>query len=123
MPVAAKSTPSKARRTTTRKPRATKKATTKSVASVATVTPTKYQKPVVNKVTQTPAKLRPQKPNLSFDDYVADVKVRWEIHQWETKELWNDCKWGYNQLKPIISKVVDYCKKSYDIAFNEVGNS
>ena len=119
MPVAAKSTPSKARRTTPRKPRATKKATTKSVASVATVTPTKYQKPVVNKVTETPVKLRPQKPNLSFDDYVADVKVRWEIHQWETKELWNDCKWGYNQLKPIVSKVVDYCKKSYNIAFNE----
>ena len=84
MPVAAKSTPSKARRTTTRKPRATKKATTKSVASVATVTPTKYQKPVVNKVTETPVKLRPEKPNLSWNDYVADAKVRWEIHQWET---------------------------------------
>ena len=110
MPVAAKSTPSKARRTTTRKPRTTKKATTKSVASVASVTP---------KVTQTPVKSRPQKPNLSWNDYVADAKVRWEIHQWETKELWNDCKWGYNQLKPIVSKVVDYCKKSYDIAFNE----
>ncbi len=123
MPVAAKSTPSKARRTTTRKPRNTKKATSKSVASVATVTPTKYTQPVVNKVTQTPAKLRPQKPNLSFDDYVADAKVRWEIHQWETKELWNDCKWSYNQLKPIVSKVVDYCKKSYNQAFNEVGNS
>ena len=110
MPVAAKSTPSKARRTTTRKPRTTKKATTKSVASVASVTP---------KVTQTPVKSRPQKPNLSWNDYVADAKVRWEIHQWETKELWNDCKWSYNQLKPIVSKVVDYCKKSYDIAFNE----
>ena len=106
MPVA--KTPSKARRT--------RKATTKSVA---TVTATKYQKPVVNKVTETPVKLRPEKPNLSWNDYVADAKVRWEIHQWETKELWNDCKWGYNQLKPIVSKVVDYCKKSYNIAFNE----
>ena len=107
MPVAAK-TPSKARRT--------RKATTKSVA---TVTATKYQKPVVNKVTETPVKSRPQKPNISWNDYVADAKVRWEIHQWETKELCSDCKWGYNQLKPIVIKVVDYCKKSYEIAFNE----
>ena len=118
MPVAAK-TPSKARRTTTRKPRATKKATTKSVASVATVTSTKYTQPVVNKVPETPVKSRPQKPNISWDDYVADAKVRWEIHQWETQQLWEDCKWGYNQLKPIVIKVVDYCKKSYDRAFNE----
>ena len=110
MPVAAKSTPSKARRTTTRKPRTTKKATAKSVASVATVTP---------KVTQTPVKLRPEKPNLSWDDYVADAKVRWEIHQWETKELWNDCKWVYNNTKPIVIKVVDYCKESYERAFNQ----
>ena len=118
MPVAAK-TPSKARRTTTRNPRATKKATTKSVASVATVTSTKYQKPVVNKVTETPVKSRPQKPNISWDDYVADAKVRWEIHQWETKELWNDCKWVYNNTKPIVTKVVNYCKDSYERAFNQ----
>ena len=99
-----------------------KKATTKSVASVATVTPLNSAKPAIKKVTQTPVKLRPEKPNLSWNDYVADAKVRWEIHQWETQELWNDLKWGYNQLKPIVSKVVDYCKKSYNRAFNEVGN-
>ena len=119
MPVAAKSTPSKARRTTTRKPRATKKATTKSVASVATVTSTKYQKPVVNKVTETPVKSRPQNPNISWDDYVADAKIRWEIHQWETQQLWEDCKWVYNNTKPIVIKVVNYCKTSYNRAFNE----
>ena len=120
MPVAAKSTPSKARRTTTRKPRATKKATTKSVASVATVTPNlNSEKPAIKKVTETKVNLRPEKPNLSFDDYVADAKVRWEIHQWETKELWNDCKWVYNNAKPIVIKVVDYCKDSYERAFNQ----
>ena len=120
MPVAAKSTPSKARRTTPRKPRATKKATTKSVASVATVTPNlNSEKPAIKKVTETKVNLRPEKPNLSFDDYVADAKVRWEIHQWETKELWNDCKWVYNNTKPIVIKVVDYCKESYERAFNQ----
>jgi|LUMU01.1.fsa_nt_gb hypothetical protein len=120
MPVAAKSTPSKARRTTTRKPRATKKATTKSVASVATVTPNlNSEKPAIKKVTETKVNLRPEKPNLSFDDYVADAKVRWQIHQWETKELWNDCKWVYNNAKPIVIKVVNYCKESYERAFNQ----
>ena len=120
MPVAAKSTPSKARRTTTRKPRTTKKATTKSVASVATVTPNlNSEKPAIKKVTETKVNLRPEKPNLSFDDYVADAKVRWQIHQWETKELWNDCKWVYNNAKPIVIKVVNYCKESYERAFNQ----
>jgi hypothetical protein len=119
MPVAAKSTPSKARRTTTRKPRATKKATTKSVASVATVTSTKYTQPVVNKVTETPVKSRPETTLITWDSYVADAKVRWEIHQWETKQLWEDCKWVYNNTKPIVTKVVDYCKTSYNRAFNE----
>ena len=120
MPVAAKSTPSKARRTTTRKPRATKKATTKSVASVATVTPNlNSEKPAIKKVTETKVNLRPEKPNLSWNDYVSDAKVRWEIHQWETKELWNDCKWVYNNAKPIVIKVVNYCKESYERAFNQ----
>ena len=119
MPVAAKSTPSKARRTTTRKPRATKKATTKRVASVATVTPLNSAKPAIKKVTETKVNLRPEKPNISWNDYVADAKVRWQIHQWETKELWNDCKWVYNNTKPIVSKVVDYCKESYERAFNQ----
>ncbi len=118
MPVAAK-TPSKARRTTTRKPRATKKATTKSVASVATVTPLNNAKPAVKKVTQTPVKSRPEKPLISWDSYVADAKVRWEIHQWETQQLWKDCVWGYQQTKPIVQKVYTYCKDSYNRAFNE----
>ena len=106
MPVA--KTPSKARRT--------RKATTKSVA---TVTATKYTQPVVNKMTETPVKSRPAQPNISWNDYVADAKVRWEIHQWETKELWNDCKWVYNNTKPIVTKVVNYCKDSYERAFNQ----
>ena len=106
MPVA--KTPSKARRT--------RKATTKSVA---TVTATKYTQPVVNKMTETPVKSRPEQPNISWNDYVADAKVRWEIHQWETKQLWEDCKWVYNNTKPIVTKVVNYCKDSYERAFNQ----
>ena len=67
----------------------------------------------------TPELNRPAQPNLSLKDYVEDVKVRWEIHQWETQELWKDCVWGYQQIKPIAQKVYTYCIESYNRAFNE----
>ena len=82
----------------------------------------------VNKVTQprvimtestTASKIRPEKPNLSMEDYRADIKVRWEIHLWETQELWKDVVKGYNIAKPFVVKTVDYVKESYDRAFNE----
>ena len=89
---------------------------------VISVTQSKYTHPIeIKKVTETPtaARVRPEKPNLSLEDYKADVKVRWEIHQWETQELWKDCVWGYQQTKPIVQKVVTYCVDSYNRAFNE----
>ena len=83
----------------------------------------------VNKVTQprvimtestTASKIRPEKPNLSLEDYRSDIKVRWEIHVWETQELWKDSKNFYqNYLKPFTIKTVNYLKDSYDRAFNE----
>ena len=105
-------------------PRKTAKAASAPVTKSPSVktTVTKYSKPIeIKKVTETPtpAKDRPAKPNLSFEDYKADVKVRWEIHQWETQELWKDCVWSYQQLKPIAQKVVTYCIESYNRAFNE----
>ena len=64
-------------------------------------------------------KTRPEKTNLSLEDYKADVKVRWEIHQWETQQLWKDCVWGYQQIKPVAQRVYTYCIDSYNRAFNE----
>ena len=84
---------------------------------------TKYSKPLeIKKVTETPtpARVRPEKPNLSLEDYRNDVKVRWEIHQWETQELWKDCVWGYQQLKPIVQKGYTYCVETYNKTFNEI---
>ena len=112
--------------TTRRRTSATKSAKAVSAPvrkspSVPTIV-TKYSKPLeINKVTETPtpARVRPEKPNLSLEDYKADVKVRWEIHQWETQELWKDCVWGYQQVKPFVQKVVTYCIESYNRAFNE----
>ena len=108
------------RRTSARK---TAKSASTSIKSPSVVTKvTKYSKPIeIKKVTETPTRtrVRPEKPNLSFEDYREDVKVRWEIHQWETQELWKDCVWGYQQTKPIVQKVVTYCVDSYNRAFNE----
>ena len=94
-----------------------KKVAVAPVKRVNKVTQHREIKPVTE--TPTPAKVRPEKPNLSFEDYRTDIKVRWEIHQWETQEFWKDCVWGYQQLKPIVQKVYTYCIESYNRAFNE----
>ena len=109
------------RRSTANKSAKAASAPVKKSPSVVTKV-TKYSKPLeINKVTETPtpARVRPEKPNLSFEDYRTDIKVRWEIHQWETQEFWKDCVWGYQQLKPIVQKVYTYCIESYNRAFNE----
>ena len=113
-----------ATRRRTSAPRKTAKAVSAPVKKSPSVVTkvTKYSKPIeIKKVTETPTptRVRPEKPNLSLEDYKADVKVRWEIHQWETQELWKDCVWSYQQLKPIAQKVVTYCIESYNRAFNE----
>ena len=83
---------------------------------------TKYTQPLeIKKVTETPtpAKTAPPKPNLKWEDYRDDIKIRWEIHQWETQELWSDLVKVYHSVKPIVIKSVDYVKDSYDRAFNQ----
>ena len=113
-----------ATRRRTSAPRKTAKAVSAPVKKSSSVqsSVTKYSKPIeIKKVTETPtpARVRPEKPNLSFEDYKADAQVRWEIHQYETQELWKDCVWGYQQVQPIAQKVVNYCIESYNRAFNE----
>ena len=108
------------RSTATKSAKAASASVTKSPSVKTTVT--KYSQPLeIKKVTETPtpARVRPGKPNLSLEDYRADVKVRWEIHQWETQELWKDCVWSYQQIKPIAQQVYTYCIESYNRAFNE----
>jgi len=66
-----------------------KKAPVKSSTQIQEVV-TKYTQPIeIKKVTETPTpvKTAPPKPNLKWEDYRDDIKIRWEIHQWETKEL------------------------------------
>ena len=83
---------------------------------------TKYTQPLeIKKVTETPTPVKsaPPQPNLKWEDYREDIKIRWEIHQWETQELWSDMVKVYHSAKPIVIKTVDYVKDSYDRAFNQ----
>ena len=101
------------------------KESTKTVKKSSVTTQKRVNKvtPIeIKKVTETPTptRVRPEKPNLTWEDYRSDVKVRWEIHVWETQELWKDSKNFYqNHLKPFTIKTVNYLKDSYDRAFNE----
>ena len=98
-----------------------KKAPVKSSTQIQEVV-TKYTQPIeIKKVTETPTpvKTAPPKPNLKWEDYRDDIKIRWEIHQWETKELWADSVKLYQSAKPIVIKTIDYLKDSYDRAFNQ----
>ena len=83
---------------------------------------TKYTQPLeIKKVTETPTPVKsaPPQPNLKWEDYRDDIKIRWEIHQYETQELWSDMVKVYHSAKPIVIKTVDYVKDSYDSAFNQ----
>ena len=61
----------------------------------------------------TPTANRPEKPNLSLEDYKADFKVRWEIHSWEVKELTSDIKKAYEFASPYITKAVKFTTETY----------
>ncbi len=79
-------------------------------------TVTKYtQIPEKLKVTETPkSATRPEKPNLTWEDYSGDFKVRWQIHQYETQELWKDLVKVYHFSAPYVVKAVDFSVESYN---------
>ena len=52
-------------------------------------------------IKSTPTVNRPEKPNLSLEDYKADFKVRWQIHTYEVNELASDVKKAYRKLAMI----------------------
>ena len=71
----------------------------------------------VIKVTETPKTVAPE-PLLKWEDYKNDAKIRCEIHQFETKALWKDCVWVYNESVPYVKKAYNYVLESYNRAFN-----
>jgi len=56
------------------------------------------------------------KPNLSFNDYKEDFKVRLEIHNYEVNALLVDVKKAYEFASPYVKQATNYTVK----AFNQV---
>ena len=110
----ATATPATPRKTRTRKTTTSRR---KSASKINTSTAqikvedVKQAAKVEVKKVDTPVKVRPSQPNLKVADYISDFKVRWQIHQFETQELWTDLVKGYN-----LTAV--YVKDSYNRAFN-----
>ena len=101
--------------TTSRRKSASKINTSTAKSKVAEVK--EAPKVEVAKV-DTPVKVRPSQPNLKWEDYLSDFKVRWQIHQFETQQLWDDVVKGYNFVVPYVQQSVTYVKDSYKRAFN-----
>ena len=108
---------------TRRRSTATKSAKAASTPSV-TKTPsvvtkvTKYSKPIeIKKVTETPTKerrfatTRPEKPNISLEEYITDFKLRMQINNYEVMEFLVDCKNFYNTTSPHVVKFYNTVKE------------
>ena len=104
------------RKTTTSRRKSASKINT-STAKIKVAEVKEAPKVEVAKV-DTPVKVRPSQPNLKVEDYLSDFKVRWEIHQFETQQLWEDVVRGYHFTVPYVQKSVTYVKDSYNRAFN-----
>ena len=109
--IATPATPRKTRtrKTTTSRRKSASKINT-STAQIKVEDVKQAAKVEVKKV-DTPVKVRPSQPNLKVEDYLSDFKVRWQIHQFETQQLWEDLVEGYNLT-------AGYVKDSYNKAFN-----
>ena len=110
----ATATPATPRKTRTRKTTTSRrKSASKINTSTAQIKVEDVKEAVKSEVKKvdTPVKVRPSQPNLKVADYISDFKVRWQIHQFETQELWTDLVKGYNLT-------ATYVKDSYKKAFN-----
>ena len=108
---------------TRRRSTATKSAKAATTVETVTKTPsvvtkvTKYSKPIeIKKVTETPTKesrfatTRPEKPNISLEEYISDFKLRMQINNYEVMEFLVDCKNFYNTTSPHVVKLYNTLK-------------
>ena len=106
-------TPTKTRKTRTRKtsPTATRKvATTAKKPAVKKVTVTSFKGgKVVSKVTTLK---RPSTARLiSPQKYLKDISTRWAIHNFEIQELLKDFTKGFEAVKPYHAQLVELVTK------------
>ena len=76
--------------------RRTRKTTAKTVTPVTKQTTIKEVKTVTVKTPVRPTTL------LKSVDYINDIKIRFEIHNYEVNALINDIKWGYKQVSDYV---------------------
>ena len=106
-------TPTKTRKTRTRKtsPTATRKvATTAKKPAVKKVTVTSFKSgKVVSKVTtlKSPSTAR----LISPQKYLKDISTRWAIHNFEIQELLKDFTKGFEAVKPYHAQLVELVTK------------
>ena len=98
--------------TAKKSPRTVVKKSTVTSKSVNKVTPIEEVK-----VTETPVKVKPEVSLISRDQYLQDVKNRWQIHQFETQQLWEDLVKGYNYVSPYVTKSIDYVTSAFNKQF------
>ena len=80
--------------------RRTRKTTAKTVTPVTKQTTIKKEvKTVTVKTPVRPSTL------LKSSDYINDIKIRFDIHNYEVNALINDIKWSYNQVRDYVVSV------------------
>ena len=110
---------------TRRRTSAVKSSTAKKSPRTVVTKKTTVTSKSVNKVTQieavkvaeTPVKVKPEVKLISRDLYLQDVKNRWQIHQFETQQLWQDLVNGYNFVFPYVTKSIEYVTSAYNKEF------
>jgi len=66
-----------------------------------------------SKVSAAPKATAP-KPNLSFNDYKEDFKVRLAIHNYEVNALLVDVKKAYEFASPYVKQATNYTVKTFN---------
>jgi len=92
-------TPRKSTTATPRKRRTRKATAPKTAVKSVKQTPIKEVKTVTVKTPVRPTTL------LKSSDYINDIKIRFDIHNYEVNALINDIKWSYNQVRDYVVSV------------------
>jgi len=50
---------------------------------------------------------------ITRDQYIADIKVRWQIHQYEVNKLREDVVKFTQTVSPYLKQTVDYLTEKY----------
>ena len=55
----------------------------------------------------------PQKVLITKEQYIEDIKIRWQIHQYEINKLGEDLNKVAQTIAPYVQKIMDYSISRY----------